>query len=440
MKVAFSTYPMAFHTPGGGEVQLLQYKKYISKKSIEIELLNPWKPDFFTFDLVHFFSSMSGSVHFCAFIKNIGLPLLVSPNLWITEGNKNKYPIDEIRTQFVLSDKVICNSNMECELLAKTLNMPREKFATVYNGVDESFFEYFHPDLFRREFSIDGPYILNVANLESRKNQLNLIKSMKSFPEMKLVLIGFERDPEYAKECKKEGGDQVHYIGSLPHDSALLKSAYAGCELFALPSTLETPGLAALEASACGARILVTGEGCAREYFGEGAVYVNHEDVSDISRAIGIVLAQSRTLLPTLVTRSNFTWRRVVHSLAEIYRNVKDDQVDHELKTGFYDVEFDGHRLFAWSRWEFSFGIEPGDLTFLWRSVNGAFVDIYMDDVLLEKNLRVDAEWSRISLKITDSSTSPVRQLFFKVNAPSTKVQLGKDYGVAIAEVSLSRN
>lgn len=440
MKVAFSTYPMAFHTPGGGEVQLLQYKKFISQESIEIELLNPWKPDFFTFDLVHFFSCMSGSVHFCAFIKSIGLPLLVSPNLWITEKNKINYPFDDIRTQFVLSDKVISNSNMECELLAQTFNMPREKFKTVYNGVDESFFETLDPNLFRREFNIDGPFVLNVANLEPRKNQINLIKAMRSFPDLRLVFIGYERDPEYSKRCMAEGGDQVKYIGSLPHDSALLKSAYAGCELFALPSTLETPGLAALEASACGARILITAEGCAREYFGEGAVYVNHEDVSDISRGIGIVLAQPRTLLPTLVTRSNFTWRRVVHSLAEIYRNVKDSQVDHGLKTGFYDVEFDGHRLFAWSRCEFNFGIEPGDLTFLWRSVNGAYVDIYMDDVLLEKNLSVDAEWSRISLKITDSSTSPVRQLFFKVNAPSTKVQLGQDYGVAIAEVSLSRN
>jgi glycosyltransferase involved in cell wall biosynthesis len=440
MKTLFSTYPMAFHTPGGGEIQLLQYKKFLSEFSVEIELFNLWDPEFLKFDLVHFFSCMSGSVHFCSFVKSIGLPLLVSPNLWITEDNKNKYPFDEIRTQFVLSDKLICNSNMECELLARTFNIPREKFVTVYNGVDESFFENVHPGLFRQEFNIDGPFILNVANLESRKNQMHLIKAMKSFPEMKLVLIGYERDPEYAKECKKEGGDQVKYVGSLPHDSALLKSAYAGCELFALPSTLETPGLAALEASACSAKILITAEGCAREYFGEGATYVNHDDVGDIIRGIKSALSQPQTLLPTLVTRANFTWRHVVHSLAEIYHNIKDGQLDHGLETGFYEVEFDGHRLFAWSRGDFNFGIESGNLSFLWRSVNGAFVDIYMDDVLLEKNLKVDAEWSRISLKISDSSISPVRQLFFKVDASSTKVQLGKDYGVAIAEVSLSRN
>ena len=143
MKVLFNTYPMAFHTPGGGEVQLMQYKKYLPKESINVELLDSWDPRFFDFNLVHFFSCMSGSLHFCAFIKSIGLPLLVSPNLWITEENKGRYPIDEIRSQFILADRVICNSNMECELLAKVFNIPREHFSTVYNGVNESFFESF---------------------------------------------------------------------------------------------------------------------------------------------------------------------------------------------------------------------------------------------------------------------------------------------------------
>lgn len=437
MKVLFSSYPMAFHTPGGGEVQLLQYKKFISQKSIEIELLNPWKPNFFTFDLVHFFSCMSGSVHFCAFIKNIGLPLLVSPNLWITEGNKSKYPIDEIRTQFVLSDKVICNSNMECELLAQTFNMPREKFATVYNGVDESFFEYFHPDLFRQEFSIDGPYILNVANLESRKNQLNLIKAMKSFPEMKLVLIGFERDPEYAKECKKEGGDQVHYIGSLPHDSALLKSAYAGCELFALPSMLETPGLAALEACACGAKILITNQGCAREYFGEGAVYVNPLDVNDISAAIAQSLSVQQNLLQSLVIRSNYSWAHVVEEMTAIYKEITYEiENDYTTKKhGFQSIENDGHRLFAWSFQEFSFVSEPGILNFIWRSHSKACVNIYIDDHICQSKIIVHGNWSNYSLEILESDTSKAQVVKFKINYGDGQVE---GLGLAISNVSMN--
>ena len=437
MKIAFSTYPMAFHTPGGGEVQMLQYKKFISQESIEIQLLNPWKPDFLTFDLIHFFSCMSGSVHFCAFIKSIGLPLLVSPNLWITEGNKNKYPFDEIRTQFILSDKVICNSNLECELLSQTFNMPREKFAIVYNGVDESFFEYSHPDLFRREFGIDGPYILNVANLESRKNQLNLIKAMQSFPEMKLVLIGYERDPEYAIECKKEGGDQVHYIGPLPHDSALLKSAYAGCELFALPSTLETPGLAALEACACGAKILITNEGCAREYFGEGAVYVNPFDVNDISAGIAQTLSVQQNLLQSLVIRSNYSWPHVVEEMVAVYNQITYEIKDYVTtkKHGFKSIENDGHRLFAWSFQEFGFVSEPGILNFIWRSHSKACVDIYVDDHICQSEIIVHSDWSTYSLEILKSDVAKVRLVKFVINYRDGKEE---GLGLAISNVSKS--
>jgi glycosyltransferase involved in cell wall biosynthesis len=437
MNVLFTTYPMAFHTPGGGEVQLMQYKEFLPAESVNVTLLDPWNPGFLKFDLVHFFSSMSGSVHFCAFVKSIGLPLLVSPNLWITEDNKNKYPFEEIRTQFILADRVVCNSDMECALLAKVFNMPREKFSTIYNGVNEAFFESVNPALFRQTFGIDAPFVLNVANLEPRKNQINLVRAMKDFPHLKLVLIGYQRDPEYAKACIAEGGDQVRYIGSLPHDSSLLKSAYVACELFALPSTLETPGLAALEASACGAKVVITDEGCAREYFGKGAEYVRHDDVADIARGITQTMSQPRSLLSTLVTRANFTWRQAARNLARLYVDVKGDAVELSRSSGFYEVDHDGYRLFAWSLPEFSFALEPGVLSFLWRAVQEVAVDVFMDGVMIQKGLIVAAEWSRCALEIPHCVESAVRHLHFKVHLSEAQETVGGDYGVAVAEVSL---
>jgi hypothetical protein len=68
---------------------------------------------------------------------------------------------------------------------------------------------------------------------------------MKSFPELKLVLIGHQRDPEYTKACFAEGAGQVIYAGTVAHDSPLLRSAYAACEGFVVPSTLESPRLEA---------------------------------------------------------------------------------------------------------------------------------------------------------------------------------------------------
>jgi glycosyltransferase involved in cell wall biosynthesis len=439
MKVLFNTYPMAFHTPGGGEVQLLQYKEFLRHNDVDVRLLDLWNPNFLEADLVHFFSSMSGSVHFCAFVKKIGMPLVVSPNLWITEATKQNYPFEEIRTQFVLSDRVIGNSDMECDLLARVFNIPREHFSTVYNGVNETFFEPISPDFFRAHFGIEGPFVLNVANIEPRKNQLNLARAMKDFPGMKLVLIGYERDPDYALECFTEGGDQLRYLGPLPHDSPLLKSAYAACELFALPSTLETPGLAALEAAAFGAKVVITSEGCTREYFGQGAEYVSSDDVADISRGIASAMSKTANLLLAIRIRANFTWAQATAALADVYRELADDVVVRAPVSGFYPIESNSFRLYAWSRREASFACGSGVLNVSWHSLEGATVDIFLDGVLAERGVKVGSDWSRYSLHIPTVSGRGTRQVTLKVKPSAASLSNEpRELGVALGDIMLT--
>ena len=317
MKVLFATYPMAFHTPGGGEIQLLAYNKHLPAHGVDVTLFDPWNPRFLEHDVVHFFSCVGGSVHFCNFVKQLGLPLVVSSSLWVTEETKHLYPIGEIHHQFSLADRVVANSDIECDTLARIFDLPRERFATVLNGVEESFYETVSPDLFRSEFEIRDRFVLNVGNIEPRKNQLALAKAMKSFPELKLVLIGHQRDPEYATACFAEGGDQLIYAGTLHHSSPALRSAYAACEAFVLPSTLETPGLAALEAHAAGARIAVTKVGSTAEYFGGYVAYLDPSDVSSIVQSIHDALTRKRP--GALSNARDLTWQTVLAPLQNLY-------------------------------------------------------------------------------------------------------------------------
>lgn len=319
MKVLFATYPMAFHTPGGGEIQLLAYKKHLPAHGVDVTLFDPWNPRFMAHDIVHFFSCVGGSVHFCNFVKQLGLPLVVSSSLWVTGETKHLYPIDEIRHQFSLADRVVANSEIECETLASVFGLPREKFVSVFNGVEDGFYAPISADLFRHEFNIHERFILNVGNIEPRKNQLALAKAMKAFPDYKLVLLGHQRDPEYARACFAEGGEQLFYAGPVDHDSPLLRSAYAACEAFCLPSTLETPGLAALEAYAAGARIAVTHVGSTEEYFRNDVAYLRPDDVASISDAIQSALDTARRH-----TREDhgFAWPAVVAPLKDIYASL----------------------------------------------------------------------------------------------------------------------
>ena len=57
----------------------------------------------------------------------------------------------------------------------------------------------------------DKEHILNVANIEPRKNQQMLLRAMKECPELKLINIGQCRDKEYYQECKREGGSVFYF-------------------------------------------------------------------------------------------------------------------------------------------------------------------------------------------------------------------------------------
>ena len=321
MKVLFNTYPTAFHTPGGGEIQLLAYQEHLPDHGVEVTLFDQWNPRFLEHDLVHFFSCIGGSHHFCAFVRNIGLPLVISSSLWITEETKSRFPADEIRCQLSLAERVVVNSDIECETLARALDLPRDKFVTVYNGIDDVFFEPCSPEIFRQRFSINERFVLNVGNIEPRKNQLRLIEAMWQFPDLRLVMIGHVRDRDYASECIRAGKDKVTHLGPINHSSELLRSAYSACEVFALPSLLETPGLAALEAAAIGCRVVITEVGSTREYFGDSVHYVDPASVKSISSGLASAMEGPGIDAGAFVPEEH-SWKAVTRKLYETYSSL----------------------------------------------------------------------------------------------------------------------
>ena len=321
MRVLFNTYPWAFDRPGGGEIQLTRYAEHLSRLSIEVLLHDLWRPRFDDVDLVHFFSGMGGSVHFCNYVRSRGLPLVVSSSLWITEATRGRYPVGEIREQFALAQAIVTNSRIEAETLADILDLPRERFVPVFNGVDRRFAEPIDKGIFRRRFGVEGPFVLNVANVEPRKNQRELARALRG-AGLPLIIIGHTRDSGYLQEVMAEGSGIIRYLGPMAHDDPGLQAAYAACSVFVLPSELETPGLAALEAAAAGARLVVTSEGSTREYFGDEAVYVRPGDVAGLSTAIRQALAGPKPAALARRVIEQFAWEHVIGPLRALYERV----------------------------------------------------------------------------------------------------------------------
>jgi len=322
MNILFGTYPWAFDCPGGGERQLLVYKEHLAKNDVCVELFDPWHPKINDYDIFHFFSVQPGSSHFCNYIKKEkGLKLVISPNLWITHETKNQYPFDEIWNLYEIADRIVVNSDMEGNYMSDVFAMAREKFVTVYNGVEEDFLISESPISFQEKYNLQRPYVLSIANVEPRKNMAAFLEALQKFPEYDFVVIGYIRDKEYARKCKSVGGDRFKVIGPLDYNSGLIRSAIAGCAFFAMPSIIETPSIAALEAACIGAKILITEGGSTKEYFGDSVIYVNPHSresmVEGISKAQNWTNEHSQWLV-----RERYMWPKCIVSLKKIYNEL----------------------------------------------------------------------------------------------------------------------
>lgn len=324
MHVLFNTFPVAFDCPGGGEIQLLKCQEALEAIGIEVMLYDLWQPQLDRVDVVHYFSVQGGSSNFCNYVHQKGIPLLISPILWMTDQSYRAgiYPNDEIRHLLHLADRLLPNSQAEAETLAALFEVPLDKFSPIVNGVDNYFLSNrAEAQLFYDTYQITAPFLLSVANIEPRKNQLNLVRAVRDL-EIPLVVFGNIRDRPYFEQCVAEGQGCFHHLGYLDHHSPLLLSAYAACEAFVLPSTLETPGLAALEAASLGAKVIITQEGCTREYFGDRVAYVDPFSVESIRSTIREQLQTPAHPGLKAHVADAFTWHRAAQQLKQAYAKV----------------------------------------------------------------------------------------------------------------------
>lgn len=326
MRVCFNTYPWAYGTPGGGERQMQFYLDALSRRrekwpGLEVDLFDQWQPDFSNMHLMHYFSAMPSSIDFLEYSKGkCGIPIILSPNFWPDPAGWGDSGVQEnIKTILWLANKVIVNSRIEEEALVRLCKIDSSYISVVHNAVDDCFFKPVSSSLFREVYGVDGNYILNVANIEQRKNQLAFIRALKAFPKLQLITIGGVRENWYLDACRAEGGDQFRLIDPLPPGSELIRSAIAGCEFFAMPSLIETPSIASLEAGAAGARILTTELGSTKEYFMEHAVYVNPYDIPNMAQAIDAVLARPKDQALAKRIHALYRWDIVVEQLVDTY-------------------------------------------------------------------------------------------------------------------------
>lgn len=234
-----------------------------------------------------------------------------------------------IREMLALADHVIFLSTTErAALSAIGADVPEERASLIFNAVDVEDWAEADPALFHEAYLKDLPgpedYVICVARIEERKNQLMLARAMRDLP-MRLVLVGHAGALEYVARLRAAGGPHLVMTERLDPGGDMLQSALAGARAFALPSWSEGAPLAALEAAASGTALMLSNRSSEQAYFGDLATYCDPGDADTMRDALHEAIARHDRDGPAhaqalhRLLRDNHSWSHHARATAAAY-------------------------------------------------------------------------------------------------------------------------
>jgi glycosyltransferase involved in cell wall biosynthesis len=317
MQVVFNTWAGAFFQKGGGEVQLLKSQAALEHLGVRISLFDQWNPNI-PLDVLHQFAIQTGVEHVVKRYKDRGVATAVSPIMWFCPAPSSD-DFHRVKSVLEMSDVVFTNSNKETNQLSSHFGISQSKFIKTRNSISEAYQEKGDMDLFRRTFGIEGEFVLSVGNIDERKGTHQLVEACKRIGK-KLIVIGHIKEKHYFSTFK-DSNPNCTFLGPI-EDETLLKSAYRSCRVFALPSYCETPGIAALEAAAQGAAVVLTNEGCGEEYLENYAYYVSPWSLDSIIEGVNAAYEGGPKEGCDSFVLKNYRWDITAKEILSGYRRI----------------------------------------------------------------------------------------------------------------------
>jgi len=228
-------------------------------------------------------------------------------------------------------DRILFVSEDSAAWIGDTIGLAPEKRAIVHHGIDRDAWAAkprptVHP----------WPYILSVSSIYRYKNFVKLIeayallaKRRRDVPD--LVIIGDDQDPEYARKMEaaraatRSLAEHIHILGEVPY--ADVPAWYAGAELFAFPSYLETFGHPLLEAMASDVPVVAADIPVFREIGGDAAFYADphsaHVLAGAMEDALFVELAREMLIKRGRERVREFSWERSAQRLLSLFSEVR---------------------------------------------------------------------------------------------------------------------
>lgn len=240
-----------------------------------------------------------------------------------------------IRVATMRADKVIVDSYSVKNELIERLKVPEDKIRVVPLGVSPIYRVVNDRDLIKSvkgKYGIKKDFILQVGNIEPRKNLPRLFKAFSLFNEKsnnsyQLVNVGkrgwlykeiFEMVSRYGLE---EDIIFTQYVSE--EDLVLL---YNSAALLVYPSLYEGFGLPILEAMSCGTPVITSKVSSMPEVAGKAALLIDPLNIEEIAWAIYKVLTdtelKNRLKELGLERAALFSWEKTAQQTLEVYQEV----------------------------------------------------------------------------------------------------------------------
>ncbi|WP_132061372.1 glycosyltransferase family 4 protein [Halorussus amylolyticus] len=195
----------------------------------------------------------------------------------------------------------------------------------VPNGVDVERFRPVEADDFRASRGLDtGRPLIGYTGRHGYEKRLSELVAAAAGMDVTLVFGGDgPARADLERQAESLGAD-AHFLGFLDRDE--MPAFYSALDTFAFPSPVETQGLVALEANACGTPVVGANAGALANTIDDGETGYHYEsgDIDDFRAAIRRTLAERDELREAcLARRDEVSVERAVERLADVYRRVR---------------------------------------------------------------------------------------------------------------------
>ena len=234
--------------------------------------------------------------------------------------------------------KILTISEFSRQRLSRAFGLDPEEIVVTPLGAQQ----HFRPgnraqaiDRLRRTLGIERPFLLNVGDLQPRKNQVGLIRAfcelVRCQPQLPhlLVLAGKETwfSPRIREEIRRSGqAERIRVTGFVSEED--LAALYRAADLFVFPSFYEGFGLPVIEAMASGRAVICSNTSSLPEVADAAALLIDPRSTGEIVRAMRDVLLdgelRERLERHSLQRARLFSWRETARQTLEVYYAVAD--------------------------------------------------------------------------------------------------------------------